>query len=451
MTDDQGVAVNRRRFLTISGSVLGGIAVGTTVTAAESTEQFIVQQRGNKDISGVGEVVHDMTDQIGMAVVRASESDLESSKAVKAFEPDTVYQLDLPSERQDQFAAPEGEVGTQADDDALLYGAQWDKQAQDISDVHEVTQGEGTRVSVIDTGIGTFFGDDVFHPDLSVNTDLSKNFTTDGGDAGDIGFHGTHVAGTVAAQGFAITGTAPETDLVSCRVFGENGGASFGTVVAAMVYSAEIGCDAANMSLGAYPISRQGLGDFYGKVLNKTTNYANSRGTLLVAAAGNDGADLQHDGDVISLPNEAANVFSISATSTAGFDPLFGFEPSEPAETPTTYTNYGTNAINVSAPGGDTRGDDGSVFDWVLSTAPPLNILLPYVYLAGTSMAAPQVAGAAALVKSVNPDYNANQLQSLLQRTAVSSSEIPGDKPFHGKGFIDPNEAVETASQGGGN
>ncbi|PSQ17719.1 peptidase S8 and S53 subtilisin kexin sedolisin [Halobacteriales archaeon QS_8_69_26] len=445
MTDDQGVAVNRRRFLTISGSVLGGIAVGTTVTAAESDERFLVE---TNDVGGLdAEVIHDLS-QINLAVVRGNEEDLEADSSASTFEPDTVYQLDLPSERQDEFAAPEGGVDIQDAEDALLYPAQWDKQAQDIPAAHDITEGEGTRVSIIDTGIGTFFGDDVFHPDLTVNTDLSKNFTEDSGDAGDIGFHGTHVAGTVGANGLGVTGTAPETELVSCRVFGNAGGATFGTVVAAMVYSAEIGCDAANMSLGAYPVSREGLGDFYGKVLQKSANYANKEGTLLVAAAGNDSADLQHDGDVISLPNEAANVMSVSATSTAGFDPLFGGEPDEPAETPTSYTNYGTNAVNVSAPGGDTR-DDGSVFDWVLSTAPPLNILLPYVYLAGTSMAAPQVAGAAALVKSENPGYNANQVRSVLERTSIHPRDVPGDKPYHGRGHLNPDGALQT--RGGGN
>jgi subtilisin family serine protease len=66
-----------------------------------------------------------------------------------------------------------------------------------------------------------------------------------------------------------------------------------------------------------------------------------------------------------------------------------------------------------------------------------------YSWLAGTSMAAPQVAGAAALVKSVAPDYNPNQVEQTLERTAEVPKEY--DKTYYGSGFIDPLEAVEDA------
>jgi len=289
---------------------------------------------------------------------------------------------------------------------------------------------------VIDTGI------DPGHPDLqhAVNTDLSRNFTEDGGDYTDVEYHGTHVSGIIAANDqneVGIVGSAPATDLVALRVFERFGGASFGDILAAATYSAEIGADVANLSLGAYPYSRQGFGSFYGKVLNKTMTYANKEGTLLVVAAGNDGADLQHDKGVISLPNEGAQAHSVSGTGPVGFDPETG-ESEQPAYTPGSYTSCGTNAIDLGAPGGNPAG---SLEDWVYSTLPEdFAFPSPYGYLYGTSMAAPQVADAAALVKSVNPGYNANQVESVLRRTA----EVPDGygKAYYGKGLIDPLEAI---------
>ena len=434
MTRNSGNPVSRRRFLTISGGVLGGIAAGTTVAAAETEGRYLVDTNDVKrsELEEKVEIVHDL-DKIDLAVVRGAAGDIEP--VTKKFEPDTVYELDRPFDGELSADATGGDVGTQDHDSALLYSAQWDKDAQGVPSAHDVTEGEGTRVSVIDTGV------DQYHLDLAgaVNQDLSKNFTGDGGDVSDVSYHGTHVSGIVAGQGLGVTGTAPETDLVGCRVFDGDGGASFGDIIAALHYSVEVGCDAANLSLGAYPVSREGIGDFYGKVLNRTTTYANKEGMLIIAAAGNDAADLQHDGGVISLPNEAAKVLSVSATSTVGFSPLTGSSDG-PAHTPTSYTNYGTNAIDVSAPGGDSPSG-GSIFDMVLSTI-PMSYVLPWAYLAGTSMAAPQVTGAAALVKSENPHYNANQVRQTLKQTADDADQVEGDKPYHGSGFLNLDAAI---------
>ncbi len=422
-----GASVGRRRFLTVSGTVLGGIAAGSTVVAAETNERYIVDTKST-DLGELGdavEVVHDLS-EIDVAVVRGPASDLEG--VTTDFVPDTVYALDQPV---DDTVTVDDDVDAS---DAAYYDLQWDKQVQDVPSAHEVTEGEGTRVSVIDTGV------DPTHPDLAaaVNTELSANFTDDGGDFTDSGYHGTHVSGIVAAGGLGTLGTAPATDLVACRVFSAQGGAAFGDILAAITHSVAIDSDVVNLSLGSYPNPRQAIGEFYGKTLNRATTYANKEGTLLVAAAGNDAADLQHDGGVISLPNEAANVMSISATGPVGFawgDP--GLE--EPPTTPALYTNYGTNAIDVSAPGGnyDPEESERDVLPWyydmVVSTIPG-----SWAWIAGTSMASPQVAGAAALVKSANPDYNANQVRQTLKRTA----DRVGDKAYHGSGFLNPAEAV---------
>jgi subtilisin family serine protease len=424
----------RRDFVKLSGALIGGIAAGTTVTGATATDRYLVDTAGNVDLSGV-EVVHDLS-SIDLAVVRGDREAVEGTTVA----PDSTMTLDEPA--RESAGEPTSAV------DEPLYGLQWDKQDQNIPEVHEVTRGEGARVAVIDSGVLET------HPDLAgpLNVELSRNFTDDGGDHNPVDSdHGTHVAGTIAADdtnGFGVTGTAPGAELVDCRVFTDQGGASFGDILAAVVYSAAVGCDAANLSLGAYPVPRQGLGEFYGKVLNRAMTYANSQGTLIVASAGNASADLQHDGDVISLPNEGAQGFTVAATGPIGFE--WGEDGLEsPPHSPAFYTNYGTNEVDLAAPGGDIDLDAiGSGQAWsndlVLSTVfdSTGDSLDPsYGWKAGTSMAAPQVAGAVALVKSVNPDYSANQVDSVLRRTA----SVPDgyDKAYYGGGYVDPLAAVQ--------
>ena len=442
----------RRTFLKLSGGVLGGIFAGSTVTAAERTDRFLVKTAGGRRPSDL-DVVHEMPG-VNLAVVAGSESEVDGSAAVKGYAPDVEVELDGPSVNGEVPAFDASDYEGQPGD-----FLQWDKEALDVPEAHAVTEGEGTRVSVIDSGVLES------HPDLAgpLDLDLSRNFTDDGGDHNPVGGddHGTHVAGIVAADnggGVGVNGTAPRTDLVDCRVF-SGPSASFGDILAAVVYSANVDADVANLSLGAYPIPRQGLGEFYGSVLNKVMTYANREGTLLVIAAGNDAADLQRDRNFISLPNEGAQAVSVAATGPIGY----GWEAdgddatavAEPPGSPAFYTNYGTNAVTLGAPGGDADLDAIGTgvpwfYDLVFNTVfsyedtdgdgEPDTQVPGYGWKAGTSMAAPNVAGAAALVKSANPDYNANQVESALTRAA----EVPEgyDRTYYGSGFLDVVDAL---------
>lgn len=437
---------HRRTFLKLSGSLLGGIAAGSTVVAAERTDRFIVDLGGGDASAATSadlEVVYDLS-PAGVVVVEGSESAVSALNATYA--PDVEITLDAPAVED---AGPADAV------DDPGYAAQWDKQSQRIPAVHDVTRGEGARVAVIDTGVAAD------HPDLehAVNASLSRNFTGDGFGAGVPagGDHGTHVAGIVAANDrneTGVVGSAPGAEVVDCRVFSPNTLASFADILAALVYSAEIGCDAANLSLGSYPVPRQGEGKFYGKVLNKTLTHANRSGTVVVVAAGNDSADLQHDGGIISLPNEGAQALSVSATGPKGtaFD---AGDAEEGPKTPAFYTNYGTNAVGVAAPGGDAllsaqeTNPETWFYDLVYNTVSTpaydddgnyVGSANGYGWKAGTSMAAPQVAAAVALVRSVEPGLNANRVASKLGRTAT----VPegSDKAYYGAGYLDPLAAV---------
>lgn len=476
---------NRRTFLKVSGAAIGGIAFGTTVTASESADRWIIDTTNAKGLGRL-EVIHDLQ-EVDLAIVEGPESAVKS--VTKTYASDLLYQLDEPDDvdlpiiesavaDEEKGGGPgngkgKGKPGTSTDtesstDDASdepLYPLQWDKQALDIPTVHGITRGEGSRVAIIDSGVAAG------HPDLShaVNLDLSENFARDDYGAGAPygGFHGTHVAGIVAANDEndeGVVGTAPATDIVDCRVFSPlYDGAFFGDILAAMVYSANVGADVANLSLGAYPIPRQGLGQFYGRSINRVMTWVNKEGTVLSIAAGNDAADLQHDGSFISLPNEGAQAVSVSATGPIGFgwDATSVGDTEEPAYSPAIYTNYGTNAIDIGAPGGnyspagiaeEEDGDDFAppwYYDLVLNTIaiPSFNEAMEYqgaeyfyAWVAGTSMAAPQVSGAVAAYRSLHPNAESDEVEAALERAAAVPDEY--DKTYYGSGFLNILDAL---------
>lgn len=422
---------SRRSFLQLSGGALG-IAAAPTITSASETDRYLVdtQPLSEKDLNGGGLTVITEIPEIDLAVVSGAESDVK--RLGTAYAPDIEYELATPTDGA-EITAEDSETT-----DEPLYDFQWDKQVQDLETVHEHSRGEGTRVAVIDTGIAS-------HPDLehALNADLSRNFTLDdeGAPGAYGGRHGTHVAGIIAANDqndAGVVGTAPGTELVDCRTFSETAPTTFGMILASIVYSANIGADVANLSLGAYPVPRPGLGKLYGKAMNRTTAYANQNDVLLVASAGNQSADLQHDTQYIALPAEAANVMCVSATGPVGNG--WG-EPGlrEDYTSPARYTNYGTNAIDIAAPGGDydpsAIGTDALwYYDLVLSTVPG-----GYQFLAGTSMAAPQVSGGAAVLKSDRPQAPATRIRSTLEQAA----EDVGDPAYYGAGFIDLVDALD--------
>ncbi|NEU56350.1 S8 family serine peptidase [Halorussus sp. MSC15.2] len=450
-----GNKTNRRTFLKGAGAALGGLAFTATVSAKSVEDRYIVDLRDTAegDLEGLT-VVHDLS-QIDIAVVEGDEKALRGMRHSKDVE--MRYEVDEEYDEEDD----EGDGDEDEDGTTSRRELQWDKHSQNTGEVLEETAGQGTRVAVIDSGAIPN------HPDLSspLNTDLSKNFTGDGGDFTPwYNDHGTHVAGIIAADGSntdGVVGTAPGTELVALRVF-TGPFAFFGDIIAAMTYAGDIEADVANLSLGVYPLPDNEENQTLRDSIERATDYAASQGTLMVAAAGNDGANLDNDGDVLSLPNEADNVMSVSATGPIGFrwddgasseedgdgeveEPLEDLR--KPTTTPASYTNFGREAIDISAPGGNSvqnpPSDANWQYDMVLSTTVTWddddNMVADYGWKAGTSMAAPQVSAAAALVKSANPDAKPGQVRRHLEATAEDV-----DQPkYSGEGHLDLEEAVE--------
>nr|WP_232688528.1 S8 family serine peptidase [Halobacterium zhouii] len=454
---------------------MSGLALGAGTGAASSAEnqRFLVDLTAvdRSDVPNDVEIIHDV-----------SEVDLLAARGDPSSVPGAASTMPEVTAHQDDNGPAIEHGGPKAnnhnfDGTASNTELQWDKRVQDVGDltdkpddeqtVHDTTKGAGTRIAVVDSGVYDA------HPDLEdvVNDELSENFTTDRYDwrPNGAGSHGTHVAGIIAGTNSndgpdgGILGTAPETEIVSHRIFsGVKGeGAYLGDVIAALVSAADKGCDAANFSVGYgvaptdeswVPIVREAYRRF--------TAYAREKGMVFVNSAGNSGANMTPE-ETISLPTEVEGTFGVSATGPIGcgwgsnHDDneekwLTGDRLEEPTTQPAFYTNYG-DAVDVSAAGGNADLDvigtgvpwyNDLVFSSIYTTDENGDTVAGYGWKAGTSMAAPQVAGAVALVRSLRPDASVDEVESLIQETASDAEE---GETYHGAGHLDLERLVTAA------
>nr|WP_244531541.1 S8 family peptidase [Halogranum amylolyticum] len=440
------------------------------MTAQNSDSRFFINLRDvdRSEIPDDVEIVHDLS-QADVLVARGDQDRVDGTTVsdltidLSADGTGAVRSHDGPS------TTGEGE-GHNHDGPATNSEYQWDKREQDLANeltdkpgggksIHDIATGEGTRVAVVDSGV------DDSHPDLAgvVNDDLSENVSEDDYDwrPNGAGNHGTHVAGIIAATNSndgpagGVLGTAPETELVSYRMFSGVEGKQ-GDGYAGWVKAAEAGCDAINYSVGfpapyvypdEYPELLQEL-----RIAEQVAEYVRSKGTVIVNSAGNDGLDMTPR-STLSLPTEAEGVFGVSATGPIGYGWggkhsdneakwLTGNRLEEPTTQPAFYTNYGS-PVDISAAGGNAdlealdSGIEGAANDLVYST-----VQGGYGWKAGTSMAAPQVSGAVALVRSLRPDASVEEVEKLIQDTA---SMPAGGESYHGAGHLDLEALVKAA------
>ena len=260
--------------------------------------------------------------------------------------------------------------------------------------------GQGVTVAIVDTGI------DLDHPDLVNNLwvnpgEIPGNGRDDDGNgyvddihgwdfAGrdnrpdDGQGHGTHVAGSVAADanGFGATGVAPDANLMAIRVLGNSGSGSSFDVAAGIRYAAQNGADIINLSLGGG----------YSSAIQSAIQYAGQLGSVVIAAAGNESASLP--GYPARFSANYEHVVSVGAHSSSNRIASFSNDVG------------GSNAVQIDAPG-------ASVYSTYVGGR--------YARLSGTSMAAPQVAGLAALILDANPNLTPSQVRSLLVSGAERS------------------------------
>lgn len=302
---------------------------------------------------------------------------------------------------------------------AFFYDYQWNMRQIKADRAWKATPaGKGELVCILDSGI------DPSHVDLMGKVDLTKtkSFVSAPLFPGDLeifdyNFHGTWVAGIISSNGLGVASVAPDAQLCALKVLRVDGNGSFGDVIAALVYAGQLRADVINMSLGTYIDSDLPGVEGLMRELQLAINYATNQGSLVVAAAGNDGVDLDHDApSLVAIPAQLQNVVSVGATAPINrrnYDML------------ASYSNYGgRTGTDIFAPGGDFV--QGSVVtDLVFSACSSYQMTLPFtctpqtfVFDGGTSAAAPHVSGAAAVVKSQLGAATPQTLERCLKRGA---------------------------------
>jgi subtilisin family serine protease len=483
--------------------VLKGIAAGTAAlstvgvaSAADGREQYLVtgSSEGLRERleSEDADVLASIADGRIHLVAAESAAAVASVSGVSSVDPNVGYRLLGPEESETADSL-----------DEPLADAQWDKTKDTTGafEAHDRATGEGSTVAIIDTGIA---GD---HPDIEARMGEGRLFRADGetspdgsvtvdGDtvvearlapegeelapyvyrgapktrsqkaADDVDSHGSHCAGIATAPNdneTGIAGMAPDAEAIPLRVFYWKELPDYGwdkdddgeveeevvattlyttdfDILSAIDYAAEVEADAANMSLGGGVVKgaahKSGDHVAYQTVVQRTTQ----AGTVVTASAGNAASNLQQGG-YYTLPNSVPGAVSVSATG--------------PTNELAFYSNYGTSDVDVAAPGGGystlekTLAEEGVEWPYptnlVLSTVPAdLNDGTRYDWYAGTSMAAPQVAGLVALVREVDPGLGANRVQSIIERTARYATGK--SSPELGAGVVYAPAAVEEAA-----
>src|SRR5690625_3703932 len=276
--------------------------------------------------------------------------------------------------------------------------------------------GTGLTVAVLDSGI------DEGHPDLDGKVVAAQNFTTDD-TTDDLHGHGSHVAATIAGSGDASDGlrqgVAPGADLINAKVLNEAGSGAISDIVEGMEWAAQKGASILNMSLGG------GVTDGTDPMSLAVNSISEEYNVLFVISAGNSGPG----DETVTTPGAADYALTVGAFDKEG--ELASFSSRGP--------RIGDYAItpHIAAPGVAIQAAraDGT------SMGTPIDEY--YTAANGTSMAAPHVAGVAALYaqkQQEEGDFNAEMVKSALVSTAGTNEEYTVFE--QGGGLVDAERAL---------
>lgn len=369
---------------------------------------------------------------------------LSSNPSVASVEPDLLRRSNARARGAATSKVAQVAKAAQASDQVVapndtLYPQQWNLHGtKGISapEAWQTTQGAGVTVAVIDSGI-------VKHPDLDANVLPGYDFITEpaiardgngrdsdptdqgnweeegvcdsGSEASESNWHGTHVAGSIAAvmnNKRGIVGVAPSTKILPVRALGMCGGYD-SDIADAMVWAAGGTVEGVPANSNPAKIINLSLGGegTCPATYSKAIAEVNKRGAILVVAAGNDGQDTSK-----VAPANCGGSIVVGATDQNGKRSDF--------------SNYG-KIVDVSAPGSNIMS--------TVDLGTTVSTGAGYTEYDGTSMAAPQVAGVIALMKSVDPSLNAERAKQILKQ---SSKPLTCDVNGCGSGIVNAASAL---------
>ena len=438
-------------------------AVGTAAES-ETFDRFIITRRDDNTQTAAARTANTLSatsSKLGMTLqsVRTLSTGAEliiSDRALDLVESKALMAEIIKNDPTVLTVEPDIRLYTQFVPNDSLYTFQWSYKngpgGANLEAAWDITRGDGVVVGVIDTGItnhSEFAGQLVPGYDFIADVPTANDGNGRDADPSDPGdwttgqcgastfssWHGTHVSGTIAAltnNGAGTAGVAPNAKVMPLRALGQCGGflsdivdaitwGSGGTVagIPANTNPAEV----LNLSLGGSGACSAAF--------QTAINAAVGRGTTVVVAAGNSGADA-----ATQQPASCNNVIAVAAVGPTG--------------NKAGYSSFGP-VVDVAAPGG---ANNGSFSDNIISTM-NLGSTTPsanegYAYRAGTSMASPHVAGIAALIQSASatPKTPA-QVKQIIENTAYANGGFPGGCSFAvpcGAGIVDATAAVNVAS-----
>lgn len=363
-----------------------------------------------------------------------------------------------------QFAAPKPdnpaipEVVRSGNGPDPLIGSQWGMYDIGAREAWKINKGRGDIVvAVIDTGV------DYTHEDLVGNLwrnpgetgkdSKGRNKATNGVDDDANGFiddvigwdfvtndnkpydlsstilellaggnpgHGTHCAGNVAARGFngkGISGVAPNVSIMSIRFLSEKGQGTTADAIKAVRYAVE---NRANILSNSWGSEGEEPGDPENEALKDVIRYAEQKGSLFVAAAGNGHQGVGYDNDSDPKPGYPASYDMENIVSVAAVDANDALGA---------FSNWGNQTVDIGAPGVKVFSTMvGNKYDDVV-----LNLLIMKITWDGTSMATPHVAGAAALYMSQNPTADWKRTKEAIIKSAKPIDALRGKSVSGGK------------------
>lgn len=330
---------------------------------------------------------------------------------------------------------------------------QWDMRLIKADQAHEITDGSpDVVVGVLDSGI------DPEHVDLAPNIDVanSVNCTAAGRvDTSPTGwyittsYHGTHVAGTIAAarNGTGIVGVAPGVKIASVKVVNDDGFIYPEYAICGFMWAGLRGLDVTNNSYYIDPFEHW-CGDqpdqaAVQEAVRRAVDFSIDEGVVSAVAAGNAATDLSNNTSSSSSPNDSTpveRVLNSSCTNMpAELEGIVTVSSIDRASNLSSFSNRGLGVVEVAAPGSS-----------ILSTYPGNR----YATASGTSMASPHVAGVLALLKSAHPDWTPAELVTAVQAqaddhacpTSGNCVGTPENNSYYGEGVVDALEAVASGS-----